>query len=197
MKKYHYVYHSYEEWGRDYIGVRSCNCLPEEDTKYFGSFKDKTFSPTEKTILFVCETRKEAAEIEIELHDFFDVAVNPKFANQAKATSTKFDTTGVTAGPRTKEWKQAQSERVSGKNHPQFGVPHTEGWKKAMSEKMSGRYLGALSPCSKAIIAIQPDGIELHFEGVLEAARDLKINPGNLSTYLKTGKSPKWGKFKG
>jgi len=66
-----------------------------------------------------------------------------------------------------------------------------------MSEKMSGRYLGALSPCSKAIIAIQPDGIELHFGGRNQAVRDLKINPGNLSRYLKTGKSPKWGKFKG
>jgi hypothetical protein len=113
MAKHHYVYHSYEEWGREYIGIRSCNCLPEEDIKYFGSFYDKSFKPTEKTILFVCETRKEAAEIEIKLHDFFDVAVNPKFANQAKATSTGFDRTGFT-----------------GENHPLFGVPRTEETKK-------------------------------------------------------------------
>ena len=164
MSKYHYVYHSYEEWGRDYIGVRSCDCLPEEDTKYFGSFKDKTFFPAEKTILFVCETRQEAAEIEIELHNFFDVAVNPQFANRAKATSTGFGRAGVIAGPhteerkkkisesklgeknpmygvrRTKEWKQAQSERNSGENHPQFGVPRTEAQKKAQSKvgKASG-----------------------------------------------------------
>ena len=70
MTKHHYVYHSYEEWGRGYIGCRTCDCLPEEDTKYFGSFYDKTFKPTEKTILFVCETRIEASEIEIELHNF-------------------------------------------------------------------------------------------------------------------------------
>ena len=206
MSKYHYVYRSFEEWGREYIGVRSCECLPEEDTKYFGSFKDKTFSPTEKTILFVCETREEAAEIEIKLHDFFDVAVNPQFANKSKATSTKFDVTGV---PKTEEQKKAQSERMSekhkkaysermsGENNPNYGIPKTEEWKKAQSEKMSGRYLGALSPCSKAIIAIKPDGTELHFGGIGESARELRIDRGSLCKYLKTGNSPRWGKFEG
>ena len=215
MTKYHYVYHSHEEWGREYIGIRSCNCLPEEDTKYFGSFKDKSFKPTEKIILFVCETRKEASEIEIKLHDFFDVAVNPQFANKAKATSTKFDTTGI---PNTEAQKKANSERMSGENNPcygrtgennpQFGVPRTEEQKKAQSEKMSGRYsgekhpqygrTGALSPCSKAIIAIQPDGTQQHYGGGREAARELGINQGSLcNRYLKAGKQPKRGKWVG
>jgi len=205
MTKHHYVYKSYEEEGREYIGVRSCNCLPEEDTKYFGSFSDKTFFPTEKTILFVCETRIEAAEIEIELHDFFDVAVNPQFANMAKATSTKFDTTGV---PHTKEWKKAKSERMSGENHPMYGVT-----RKAHSERMSGENnpcygrtgeknsnygnTGALNPSSKAIIAIKPDGTERHYGGVLEAARELGIAQSSLCNYSKPGKQPKQGKWKG
>ena len=107
MKKHHYVYRSYEEHGRDYIGTRSCNCLPEQDTKYLGSFADKTFNPTGKVILFVCETRKEALEIEIELHAFFDVAVNPQFANLAKATSTGFDRSGTVG--------------LSGELHPMYG----------------------------------------------------------------------------
>jgi len=214
----HYVYHSYEEWGREYIGVRSCDCLPEEDTKYFGSFRDKTFFPTEKTILFVCETRQEASEIEIELHDFFDVAVNPQFANKSKQTSTKFDTAGL---PQTEAQKQAQSERMSGENNPQFGVPHTEAYKKAQSERMTGKYTGENNPMfgvprtkewkkamsermsgekhpgSKAIIAIEPDGTELHFGGVNKAARELGIPQGSLYGYLKTGKQRKEGKFKG
>ena len=139
MGTHHYVYHSYEEWGRDYIGCRTCNCLPEEDTKYFWSFNDKTFKPTGKTILFVCETRKEAAEIEIELHDFFDVAVNPQFANQAKQTSTKFDTTGV---PHTEETKKKLSVAKSGEKHPMYGVPHTDEWKQAHSERMIGKNVG-------------------------------------------------------
>jgi hypothetical protein len=249
MKKHHYVYHSFEEWGRDYIGIRSCDCLPEEDTRYFGSFKDKTFKPTGKNILFVCETRQEVAEIEIILHDFFDVAVNPKFANRSKQTSTKFDTTGVlhteetkrkkseanSGVPKSDEWKQAMSKRMSGENHPMygrtgeknplFGVPRTEEWKKAnsgenhplfgvprteaqkkaQSEKMSGEKhpnygnTGALSPCSKAIIAIEPDGTERRYGSIIDAVRDaeLGISAGHLRKLLKTGKSPRWGKFKG
>ena len=92
-------------------------------------------------------------------------------------------------------WKQGLSEKTkeklsqinSGKNHPNFGVPRTEAQIKATSEKLS-----------KAIIAIKPDGTELHFDGVNKAARELGILPGSLcGLYLKTGKSPPKGKFKG
>ena len=157
MTTHHYVYHSYEEWGREYIGIRSCDCLPEEDTKYFGSFKDKTFKPTEKTILFVCETREEVLEIEIELHDFFDVAVNHQFANRAKQASTGFDRAGLMFGeknpmfglfgekhplfgvPRTEETKKKLSVANSGEKNPNYGVPCTEEIKKKISEANSGK----------------------------------------------------------
>ena len=90
-KEYYYTYYSYEEWGRGYFGSRKCKCLPEEDVKYFGSFKDKKFKPTQKIILKSdYDTREEAYADEIILHDYYDVANNPHFANQAKATSTKF-----------------------------------------------------------------------------------------------------------
>jgi len=187
MSKHHYVYRAFEEGGRDYIGRRTCNCLPKEDIGYFGSFKDKTFKPVGKVILFVCETRKEAAEIEIELHDFFDVAVNPQFANKAKATSSRFDTTGV---PKTEEQKKKISDKMSGRTF-------TKEWKQAQSERMTSR-TGALHPRSKAIIAIKPNGTELLFVSGAEAAKELGINHGKLSnSYLKTGRSPKRGKFKG
>jgi hypothetical protein len=91
---YHYVYYSYEEWGRGYIGVRSCECLPEEDCSYFGSFYDKTFAPKNKIILAVFETREEAIQAEITLHAFYQVHINPHFANKARQTSTKFTGTG-------------------------------------------------------------------------------------------------------
>jgi hypothetical protein len=134
MKKHHYVYHSYEEWGREYIGIRSCDCLPEEDIGYFGSFTDKTFKPTGKTILFVRETREEVAEIEIKLHNFFDVAVNPQFANKTKATSTGFDVAGV-------PWTEERKKAMSGEKNPMFGVPHTEETKKKLSEAHTGKTL--------------------------------------------------------
>ena len=90
-KEYYYTYYSYEEWGRGYIGSRGCNCLPEEDIKYFGSFKDKTFNPTQKIILKDdYSTREEALADEIILHDYYDIANNPYFTNKAKATSTGF-----------------------------------------------------------------------------------------------------------
>ena len=213
MKKHHYVYHSYEEWGREYIGIRSCDCLPEEDTKYFGSFKDKTFKPTEKTIMFVCETREEVMEVEIKLHNFFDVSVNPQFVNRAKQTSKGFDRAGVTL---TEEHKRKQSEAtsgvpkpeawrqsISGKNHPQFGVPRTEEEKKKMSEAQSGEKspnygkIGALHHSSKAVKVIKPDGTQRHFGSGHEAARELGISQGNLCKYLKTGHVLTRGPFKG
>ena len=226
MTKHHYVYRSFEEEGREYIGIRSCNCLPEEDTKYFGSFRDKTFKPTGKTILFVRETRQEVVEIEIELHNFFDVAVNPQFANQAKQTSKGFDRTGV---PNTEAQKKANSERMSGENNPMYGVTRTKEWKKAHSERMSGENhplyglpnteeqkrknsvaksgennpqygkTGAAHNNSKAIIAIKPDGTEEHYGSIIDAVRDteLGISAGHLKKLLKTGKSPRWGKFRG
>ena len=196
MKK-HYVYRSFEEGGREYIGCRTCDCLPEEDTKYFGSFYDKTFKPTEKTILFVCETREEVLEIEVELHDFFDVAVNPQFVNQAKQTSTGFDMTGVVRGSMAEEHKKKLSEANSGKTH-------TEEQNRKKSEAQSGEKnhmfgrTGALHPSSKAIIAIEPDGTQRHFGSISEAAQELRIHNGHLSgRYLKTGNVLKKGKFKG
>ena len=90
-KEYYYTYYSYEEYGRGYIGSRGCYCLPEEDIKYLGSFSDKNFKPTKKIILKSdYATREEAYADEIILHNFYDVANNPHFANKAKASSTKF-----------------------------------------------------------------------------------------------------------
>ena len=97
-KEYYYTYYSYEEWGRGYFGSRGCKCLPEEDVKYFGSFSDKNFNPTQKIILKDdYTTREEAIADEIILHDYYDVANNPHFANKAKATSTKFCISGEDA----------------------------------------------------------------------------------------------------
>jgi hypothetical protein len=90
-KEYYYTYYSYEKWGRGYFGSRGCYCLPEEDIRYLGSFTDKTFKPTQKIILKSdYATREEAYTDEIILHDFYDVANNPHFANKSKLNSTKF-----------------------------------------------------------------------------------------------------------
>jgi len=75
--------------------VRSCECLPENDCKYFGSFKDKTFAPTNKIILLTFATREEANVAEVALHALYEVHINPHFANIARQTSSKFDCGGI------------------------------------------------------------------------------------------------------
>lgn len=87
---YYYVYYSYEPWGRGYIGKRECRCRPDEDDKYFGSYRDKSFNPSEKIILFVCSSREEAYNIECKLHSYFEVDSNPYFANRSRQRSDKF-----------------------------------------------------------------------------------------------------------
>jgi general stress protein YciG len=90
MTQFYYTYYSYEEFGRGYIGKRSCKCSPEEDVKYFGSYRDKTFKPTQKIILETYDTVEEALADEIKVQRFFKVVENSHFANQAYQSSNKF-----------------------------------------------------------------------------------------------------------
>ena len=109
----HYVYYSYEEFGRGYIGCRTCKCLPEEDN-YLGSYHDKTFNPSHKIILETFSTREEALEAEVNLHRFYQVDKNPHFANKARQKTTGFyySAKGVV---RSDEYKKKMSERLKGR----------------------------------------------------------------------------------
>jgi hypothetical protein len=115
MKNY-YVYYSYEEWGRGYIGYRVCECPVDEDIHYFGSFFDKSFCPSKKIILATFLTREEAVAAEILLHNFFEVNRNPHFANRAKQTSVGYS--GGFEGKKHSEEtrsKMSESARKRGK----------------------------------------------------------------------------------
>jgi len=145
MKKYFYVYYSYEEFGRGYIGSRVSNCLPKEDIKYFGSYRDKTFNPTEKIILEVFSNKKEMLDAEIFLHNFYDIHKNPHFSNKSKQTSNKFSTFGLKHSEETKNnFKKLWSGNLNpnynaGKNHSFFGKRHTEEWKLNQSIRMKNK----------------------------------------------------------
>jgi len=140
--KYYYVYYSYEEWGRGYIGCKpsGSECLPEDDP-YLGSFKDKTFNPTNKIILGVFKTPQECLDAEILLHDFFQVDINPHFANLARQTSTGFipfvkseehrrrisqALKGKKLSQQAIEKRQKSRKYCPGENHPFHGKTHTE-----------------------------------------------------------------------
>jgi hypothetical protein len=97
--------------------VKGTPCLPEEDTKYFGSFSDKTFKPTKKIILNVYKTQDKAMEAEILLHSFYQVDVNLHFANRARATNKGFYYTYL---PMDREILRRQniSKRMKGRKKP-------------------------------------------------------------------------------
>lgn len=97
---YHYTYVIRDKTSKmKYIGVRSSECLPLEDTEYWGSSKHLPLNVRDthkKRVLSTFSTRKEAVQHEIDLHNKYDVANNSSFYNKAKQTSTGFDTSGTT-----------------------------------------------------------------------------------------------------
>ena len=128
--KHFYVYYSYEEYGRGYIGKRECKCEPEKDINYFGSFSDKTFKPTQKIILDTFNTREEVYEAECILHEYYQVDKNPHFANRAKQTSKKFYF-----------YPGGKNNTMYGKygeEHPAYGYRPTEQARRLISERQLG-----------------------------------------------------------
>jgi hypothetical protein len=174
---HHYVYYSYEEWGRGYIGVRSCKCVPEKDTNYFGSFYDKTFKPSAKIVLAEFFSRKEAQEAEIILHVFYKVDINPHFSNLARATSSKF----VSSAPRSDAFKQQVSKRMKGRK---LTPEHIKKVSEARSKKLKGR---KLSPdhCQKISAALKGKtaGIKRGKRTTKESKEVVLINISNDSIH--------------
>ena len=108
-----------------YIGSRSCACKPTEDTKYFGSYRDKTFKPTQKIILKTFKTRKDAFKHEMYLHFVLDVAVNPRFANKARVTTTGFNWYGQKHTPETIEKIRKAGKNMSEEQRAKLRLAHT------------------------------------------------------------------------
>jgi hypothetical protein len=137
--EYHYVYYSYEEYGKGYIGSRTCKCFPTEDVNYFGSFKDKSFKPTQKIILKDdYSTREEAYIDEIILQEYYRVVKNPHFANRAYQTSTGFGRKGMVPHNKGQKMDLEQRKKLSDICK---GRKVNEETKKKLREKLKGRVL--------------------------------------------------------
>ena len=135
MSKHFYVYYSYEEFGRGYIGSRGCKCLPEEDLRYYGSFWDKTFKPTGKIILAEFDNRRDAYDAEVVLHKFYDVVNNPHFANQSRALTSGFTTEGLSTPFKGRKHSEETRRKIG---EASKGRKHTEDYKKKKSLENSG-----------------------------------------------------------
>ena len=139
----HYTYEiTNKKSGNRYIGVRSCGCNPYDDP-YMGSSKrldeaiaTKGIENFTKTILQTFDTREEAIQHEIDLHELYDVGVNPLFYNQAKQTSVGFDTAGTQL---SEETKRKMSEGHNGQVPSMKGRKHTEETKRKISESSKGK----------------------------------------------------------
>ena len=118
-----------------YIGMRSCKCKPEEDL-YMGSSYKMTIEDKrrcDKLVLEEFNTREEALQHEIKLHNQFQVHTNPEFWNLAKQTSTKF-ISNRKGCKLTEEHKQKCSKALKGKKKPVFTDEH----KQKISEARKG-----------------------------------------------------------
>ena len=135
MSKHFYIYYSYEEFGRGYIGSRGCKCLPEEDLRYYGSFWDKTFKPTGKIILAEFDNRRDAYDSEVVLHKFYDVVNNPHFANQSRALTSGFTTEGRVAPNRGKKASEETRRKIGEASRRRVTSDET---RKLKSKQMSG-----------------------------------------------------------
>lgn len=131
----HYIYYSYEENGRGYIGSRSCKCPPQEDD-YFGSYKDKAFKPTKKIILAICDTKEQRYELEYFFQKLHNVVENPHFANRAFQTATGFSRLGL---PNSEESRQKMSESRKNKPSGMKGKRHSQETKRKIANSLKGK----------------------------------------------------------
>jgi hypothetical protein len=136
---YHYTYLLQNiDDQRFYIGARTSKVPPQEDIKYLGSSKTVPKSYKTRCVKYILQehaSRHAAIAHEIELHQFYDVALNQCFFNAAKQTSTGFDTTGKPGPRRGVPCSEATKEKIRQAN---IGKKYS----KEHCEKLSNALLG-------------------------------------------------------
>lgn len=139
ITKYHYVYRiTNTKENKHYYGVRSSKVEPKLDLgiKYFSSSTNKEFIQEQREkkgifkykIIKHFDSREKAIQLEIKLHNKFNVGVNESFYNKCKQTSIGFDTSDK---KRTDASKEKQSNSTRGKKK-------SESWKNNISRALIG-----------------------------------------------------------
>lgn len=153
----HYTYQLEFENSIKYIGVRSCKCPINEDS-YYGSSKiipSELYATCTKIVLNTFETRIEALQDEIRLHEELDIAVNPNYYNQVKQTSEKFNQQGTTK--ETHEHIARMAEKLKGRTKVTHAYLETSG-KKAAS--LRGENRTDAQKKADALVSQQQKGIK-------------------------------------
>ena len=103
---YHYVYRITNiNEDKHYYGARTSKIHSKKDIGiyYFSSSSNNEFINEQKEnknnfkykVIKIFSSREKAIELEVFLHNKFNVGVNNKFYNKVKQSSKKFDTTGI------------------------------------------------------------------------------------------------------
>ena len=160
---YYYVYRikcthldSIEKY---YYGYRSCKCLPEKDyywssSKYvLNSIKKFGLNFFKKKIIKVFNDKQSAMELEIFLHEKFNVDKNILFFNKSKQSKWGYNCTGsvnkgktyeeIVGKEKASDLRKIRSDKAkgknnSGKNNPMYGKKHSDEIKQKQSERMTG-----------------------------------------------------------
>ena len=126
---FHYTYRiTNTKQKRHYYGTRTSKLEPKLDlgVSYFSSSKDVEFKIDQKLnsqdyrykVLKISKTREEAINLEIRLHNKFDVGINPNFYNRAKQTAEGFDRTGTNHSIKTRCKMSASSKGKPKSDNP-------------------------------------------------------------------------------
>lgn len=153
----HYTYKIEFENGMKYIGVRSCKCPIPKDS-YYGSSKvipAELYATCTKTILNTFNTRIEALQDEIKLHEELDVAVNSNYYNQVKQTSEKFNQQGTTK--ETHEHIARMAEKLKERSKTTHAYLETSGKKSA---SLRGERRTNVQKKADALVSQQQKGIK-------------------------------------
>jgi len=184
----HYVYRITNiKFNKHYYGTRtSKNRIPEEDIGYiyFSSSHDKEFIKDQKEnpqdykykVIKKFNTRKKALELEIKLHNKFNVAINESFYNRSKQSSTSFDTAGI------KPWNKG-------------GSNHQEGQKRSLETKQRLSEAAKNRKITKKVIegykkqSIEKTGVALHDDAtkkvISKASKENWKNNPNMNKCLE------------
>lgn len=159
-----------------YIGVRSCECLPEEDN-YWGTShylpngrRGNLAKICDKFILGVFETREEAMADEIKRHESNDVARSEYFWNKAKALTTGFTRDGSKL---SEEHKQKIGDANRGKQ-TRAGFTLSESHKRKIGKANKGNVFSEehRNKLAKAKLGVRHS--EEHKRKIGDAQRGLK-----------------------